>query len=110
MEDTSKLPKWAQNKIARLQSDADYWRVKAHAAAGTDGSTTDTYIQELQDNRFVERGLPPGTPVIFRLEGGSAEGEVRVKDGALQVYFPKGRPVLRFGTSNTFTIYGESLR
>lgn len=62
--DLTKLPKWAQNEIDRLQRNVEHW--KAQALAGPE--TSDTWIEH-----HAGRGRTPlgeGVHVVFTLPGG----------------------------------------
>ena len=61
MGDRSRLPKWAQAELLRLESDVDYW--KARASAGPEDS--DTFIHQWEHPTPLGHG-----PVIrFQLTG-----------------------------------------
>jgi hypothetical protein len=76
--DTSKLPKWARDYVAKLESDVEYW--KDAATAGPENSDT-----------FIRRGLENDTPlgegvtIRFKLQGERNAIEARLEDGALVV-------------------------
>ena len=59
--DISKLPKWAQAELLRLESDVDYW--KARATEGPEDS--DTFIHSYLDPTPIGKG-----PIVrFQLTG-----------------------------------------
>ena len=67
-EDVTKLPRWAQSRIQKLERDVDYYQRKL--SAGPENS--DTFADAYSDAR---RPLGPGTIVEFRLP----EGRVRIR-------------------------------
>lgn len=77
MNDTSKLPKWAQQRIEKLEGDVAYWRRKVTEAVSGD---TDTFIDEFPE--LV--GLPRGSRIVFCLPDLS-QIETRVQDKSLYV-------------------------
>ena len=72
-EDVTKLPKWAQAEIARLNANVASWKAKAEAAMSPNAEGTDTFIDAGLPSE-PNRGLPPGSHVCFRI--GPAHSDV----------------------------------
>lgn len=100
--DITKLPKWAQSEIKRLNNNVE--SLSARLAAGPEDSDTfaDPYAE-------TPRPLGQGTTVEFRLSDGDAWGNrirVRAKKGALYVLGGDGIAVFP-QSSNTLVIKSE---
>ena len=59
--DTSKLPKWAQRRIAKLESDVEYHKAQAFQAA-KGPSNSRVFIEDYEGTR----GLPDNVKIGFR--------------------------------------------
>lgn len=79
-QDTSKLPKWAQQRIDKLERDVEYW--KARATEGPENS--DTFISWPMDS---PKPLGSGYNIRFVVGSGSGDYiEVRnQQDGSVEV-------------------------
>lgn len=98
--DTTKLPKWAQQEIDRLERNVEYW--KARATAGPNNSNT--FVR----NSHHDDDTPLGAGPIVRFFPGPGRGwadvvevnivgdQVRVCGGDLLGIFPS--------SSNSFTV------
>lgn len=81
MNDRSKLPKWAQQELDRLDSAVEYHKSRLAESLGQGAESSDTEVYMGYKEKPV--GLPDGTPVHFKLSYGRVG--VRVKDGKLEV-------------------------
>ena len=79
-EDTTRLPKWAQQRIATLEANVAHYKRKAFEAASADPTDTDTTIETWGD---APLGLPRGTAIRFKL--GRARITVRIDGDKLDV-------------------------
>lgn len=62
--DITKLPRWAQQRIAMLERDVAWWQGKATAG---EAEPTNTYIDRLIGGPEERRYLPDGEQVTFEL-------------------------------------------
>lgn len=92
MGDRSRLPKWAQQEMERLENDAKAWKEQVQ---GAKAGLTDTLLRYRPE---PDRGLPMGSTMVFKTLGG--EIEARMKDGSLEVRALGGSLVLEPYTSN----------
>lgn len=81
MNDKSKLPKWAQQEMERLENSAEYHKARLRESLGDNDQVSDTQIYMGYQEDLV--GLPSGTPIRFKLSYGKVE--VRVNEGRLEV-------------------------
>lgn len=68
MNDITKLPKWAQTEIERLQADLDYYREKLRQVGDGD---TEVWVRSHAIGEHEP--LPRGTHIIFKLPNGGTE-------------------------------------
>jgi hypothetical protein len=88
-EDISKLPRWARNRIEKLEADLKHSRKLAESATSPNTSGTDTAVVVYGDAGREYRGLPTGTEVEFRM-GEDRRVRVRMKDGQVYVWSEDG--------------------
>jgi hypothetical protein len=89
--DETKLPKWAQEEMARLRSRATYWQDEAakNLAAREDVASTDTVLRANIYRADQAMGLPPGSSIRFTPSMADRPDEfieARIKDGVLEIY------------------------
>ena len=89
-DDISRLPRWAQNRIAQAEASVEYHKRRLNESLGEDGEGTDTIVY--MGYKEPAHGLPNGTPIRFQLDHGVAEA--RVEDGRLSIHSAHGRLVL----------------
>lgn len=82
MSDVSKLPKWAQQRIRKLEADVTYWQGKA--SVGPEES--DTFRHEYGE-RGADAGQPLGAGANIRFEvDENRRLFARLRGGALEVH------------------------
>lgn len=86
MNDRSKLPKWAQQEMTRLENSAEYHKARLVESLGQNGPHSDTQVY--MGYQEPTAGLPNGTPIHFKLSYGKVE--VRVNEGRLEISSPHG--------------------
>jgi hypothetical protein len=59
----SKLPKWAQNELAKLRANAEHYKKEAWSA--TTPGVSNTFLETYGDSNNL--GLPPDSHIGFRL-------------------------------------------
>lgn len=69
-EDISKLPKWAQNRIAKLESDCTYYKDRMETVMPPAAENADLVVRHVSDRPLM---LPPSSRICFRLPGGLVE-------------------------------------
>ena len=68
-DDVSKLPQWAQHRLAALTDSVEHWKAEALAAASADAQDTNVAVQ-MHDAKG-DRGLPPDSRILFTLPNGA---------------------------------------
>lgn len=76
MGDVNKLPRWAQNRIEKLEADVAYWEGRVVEA---ETGETNTFLGDWP----VNKGLPNDSRIVFNLPGGQVD--VQIKDDHLRV-------------------------
>lgn len=84
MNDRTKLPKWAQHEMARLEDSANYHKRRLMESIGESERGTDTAIHLGYNQTPV--GLPNGTVIRFETENGTIEARVESGDLMLSAY------------------------
>lgn len=103
MSDVTKLPKWAQQRIATLEANVEYQMRQAYEA--TTPGASDTYVDNLGPESEL-RGLPVGARIRFHV--GKTRYSVYVQDGELHVR-SDGDPLrIKPWACNSITIKTES--
>lgn len=100
MNDRSKLPRWAQNELAALESSVEYHKRRLNESIGEGGEGTDTIIYMGHDE--PAHGLPNGTPIRFLTDHGVIEA--RTEDGRLNVRSSHGSLVLLPVVTNSIVV------
>ncbi len=102
-ERVERLPKWAQQRIAKLEADIDYWRKQAHQA--TVEGESDTILAT--GMREDDKALPSGSKVRFKVAPTNWDPEACVecqcRDGRVRV-FCSGRASVLMESANVFEI------
>lgn len=86
MNDRSKLPKWAQQELDRLDNAVEYHKSRLAESLGEGPEVSDTQVH--MGYQEPKAGLPNGTPIHFKLSYGKVEA--RVNDGKLEISSPNG--------------------
>jgi hypothetical protein len=99
-ENVALLPKWAQQKIARLTEEVEHWKSIAHAAS-TPGETNVVLVDGID-----QRGLPPNSHVRFQLSGPrhAIEAGVRAGYDGIEIGCLEGVLVVRPAVSNVIYV------
>jgi hypothetical protein len=85
--DIATLPKWAQNEIARLESDVEHWKVKATAGP----ANSDTFVT----NYKADKPLGSSPQIKFQVgENNHQCIEAKIVNGELRVSAPWGGSLL----------------
>lgn len=83
--DITKLPKWAQRDIQRLESDLRHTKQELREMQAHDGAPTEVFIWKGTD--MVP--LPRRTQIRFLVRAGEEHGpsfDVSIRDGRLRIY------------------------
>lgn len=112
-EDVSKLPRWARQRLAKLEADVEHWRKQALSAAVTGPEKTEVRMVVLEDGGLKAKGLPAGTEIEFVTAGGRVHCSVGAKgkyydEPVLTITSPDGRLLVRPYASNMVHVSVEN--
>lgn len=82
--DITKLPKWAQHRINKLEADVESLERKI-----TEVETRDTDVFIWQGMMEDDIPLPRGSRIVFRVDGGDRNNYFHaslIEDGSLEIY------------------------
>jgi len=97
VNDVTKLPRWAQDKIALLERNLEYAKKQLAALDNENGMVTwESYPEK--------HGIPPTATVRFRLNIGNVEARIDGSGDHLRVSTTTGRLVVLPGAANTVHI------
>lgn len=103
MRDRTKLPKWAQQELARLEQSVEYWQ--GLAVVGPEGS--DTFVRQGWTREAGQLLKPLGDSPSILFDTQSGRIEARVQDDYLQVAsYGAGWLQIRPQSSNVVRVFG----